>query len=196
MQPAFGGADKGCGGLDRLDRAALVVGVMQGHEGPARPRQCCLQPVQVDHAVAVHRQHLDRAAAYGGGLGDAGVFGGGHDDPLTAGRQGAGQTLGVGLGPPGREDHRRRVGPDQRRHLGPGGLDSRSGAPAEGVDSVGVAALVDRVEHRGPHLGAHQGSGIVIQIDFHAAASAVRSGDAGARRVRRSITSSSETLDR
>ena len=198
MHPAAGGMHQTRRLGDRLDHPGLVIGMVDGDNGPARPLQGLGQPHQIDHALVVNRQDFDRMTEGQGRLGDTGVFGGTDDQPLATGRQGADQGLTIGLGPARGKDHGGRIHPDQIGHLGPGRLDPGPGATPGGMDGIGVTVVGQGRGHDGLNLGADEAGSIIVQIDRAHAAAPTLSSPALRRRapVRFSTTSSSDTCAR
>ncbi|MNU81520.1 hypothetical protein D3C71_711830 [compost metagenome] len=156
---------------DGLDDAAFIVGMMDGDHGPARTRQRLGQPDQINHAVFIDRQHLDRRAADGGGFGHARMLCRADDQSLATRRKRADDSLGVGFRPARGEDHGGRVRPDQFGHLGSRRLDPRPRPTAGGVDRRRIAVVGQGLGHDFLHFGPHQTRGVVVEIDAHAAAS-------------------------
>jgi hypothetical protein len=171
-QPAGGVGN--LGGLeDRLDHACLVVG--QHQDGEGRPvglvpaREPALQPLEVGDPAVVHRPDLDGQAARLDGLGHGGVFAGAHDQPLDpAGRHGAADGQGVGLGAAAGEDEAFQLGADDGGDLRPGLFDRRAGAAAAGVDGGRIAADGQGPRRRLRRLGADWRGGVVVEVDGRA----------------------------
>ncbi|MNR19619.1 hypothetical protein D3C85_1364240 [compost metagenome] len=145
--------------------------MVDGDHGPARTPQRLGQPDQINHAVHVDRQHLDRRTRRRRRLGHARMLGRAYDQPLATRRQSADDSLSIGFRAARGKDHGRRVSPDQIGHLRPRRLDPRP-RPAPGrVNRRRIAIVGQSLGHNFLHFRPHQTRGVVIQIDAHAAAS-------------------------
>ncbi len=141
--------------VDGLDGPDLVVGPLAVHEGRrvvGVPPEGIGDAVDVDPAVAVDRELLDRGQPAGGVADGRMLDVGAEDDtvrPLSAGTPDGGVDR---LGGPGREDHLAGPHAEQAGDLLPGLLDGYPHGPRVVVDPSGVGEragqpLPQRVDH-------------------------------------------------
>ncbi|MNU46004.1 hypothetical protein D3C71_348570 [compost metagenome] len=156
---------------DGLDHATFIVRMVDGDHGPARPLQRLSQPDQIDHAIAIYRQDLDRRARRRRRLGHARMLGRADDQALATGGKRADDGLSIGFCAARGKDHGGRVRPDQLGHLGSRRLDPRPRAATGGMNRRRIAVVSQSLGHDFLSFRPHQTRGVVIQIDAHAAAS-------------------------
>jgi hypothetical protein len=170
--PPRGGG--GCG--DRLHRAGLVVGVHET-DGERRLAQPAIQHVELDHAMAVHRDHHRPKAEPAQCLGRChrrGVLHGAVRDLAPARgtvriESGAFQRVVRRLGAAAREDDFVGVGANQVRHFSARLRDRIMGGPAIGMLARRIAEF-DRKpwQHGIEHGRVDRRRRVVVQVDgFH-----------------------------
>ena len=164
---------QGADARDRMQDAGLVVGVHDRHEqGPLGDRLG--QAVEIQPSVAIDPQVGDvdsHPVEVLAGVEDGAVLGRHGDDvPLLPVRRRLGDPLEgqvVRLGGAAGPDDLPRVGPDDRRHLGAGGLDRGRRVAPEGVVAARRVpeAIGEKGQHRVEDPGIEGSRGVVVQVD-------------------------------
>ncbi len=171
-QRAACGADERRDGGDGLQHAGLVVGGLHGDQRPAARRQGRAERVEVERAVAPHRQHrhgLGREAWPRSTAACSVAETSSRSKPGRPSHGEVGREREVrGLGRPGGEDHGPGLGPHERRHPARAPLRRARGRGGPRRGPRTGSRRLQGGQGGGAGLGAQRGRGVVVEVDARA----------------------------